>query len=274
MEKIRVGFNVRGYMLEKLIGSGGFATVFRARNTGKGNYGHRIAVKILHERRLDRNQITKFRREAELAMKLSHENVVNVFEYFEEDGYWFIFMELLYMNYRQLIEEEKGLLKENRSMFLYEILDESLDIIRQSAQGLNYIHENGIIHKDFNPSNILISYNLDRVKITDFGLAKKNPGFTIRTLSAIGLKFGRKGIKQAGTIDYVAPEEKTGQYDKRVDIYSFGKTVQFTFDTIGLHKNSHIEKIIALCTHPDPEQRFPDMSLVLHELLKIQQQDF
>jgi len=254
MDKIRSGYHIGGYVLEELIGSGGFSRVYRALNNGQGKYGPSIAIKILHARRLTRNEIKLFQREASIAKSLEHKNVIKVYDFFENNGNYFIFMELLNKDLKRFIDEEKKKIKQKN------LEDIIYFIIKESAEGLNYIHKNNIIHKDFNPSNILLSYDLKKVKITDFGLAKKK-------------SIWKKDLfKPAGTQGYIAPEEKRkkrGTYDKRVDIYAFGKTIEYIFNSLNIKKTETIKNIIINSTKTDPKERYSNMEYVLFGLNKI-----
>ncbi|MCS7181482.1 MAG: protein kinase, partial [bacterium] len=145
MEKIRTGYIIKGYQLKEMIGAGGFATVYRAETIEPlPLYNSVIAVKVLHPRRFEKDQIKRFLKEGKIAKSLEHPNVVRVFDVFEYNGNFFILMEFIDIDLSKAIRTNK------------EIFDEKniIDIIIKAAKGISYIHQNGIIHKDINPSNI------------------------------------------------------------------------------------------------------------------------
>ncbi|RLF31395.1 MAG: hypothetical protein DRN08_07985, partial [Thermoplasmata archaeon] len=92
--KIRAGYSVGNYLLEEMVGAGGFSTVYKARSIDpQPEYDSIIAVKVLHPRRLERSQIRRFIREAKMAKKLEHQYIVKVYDLKKQDGNYFIFME-------------------------------------------------------------------------------------------------------------------------------------------------------------------------------------
>lgn len=248
--KVRPGYIIEGYILEEMIGSGGFATVYKARSIEPfPRYNSLIAVKVLHPRRLDRWQIKRFVKEVRMATQLEHPNVVKVFGVKQQDGNFFSFMELLDTDLAKAIRTK------------VEIFNQSnvLEIIKKAAYGLDYIHRNGIIHKDVNPSNILISYSLDKVKMTDFGLAQKKASF-FSFLQQVNSSGG-------GTEGYVAPERQKGiEGDVRSDIYSFGKTIQKIYTELKFEIPEDIQYIIEIATKPNPVERFVNMRELIYFL--------
>lgn len=169
--KIRKGYVIKGYVLKEMVGSGGFSTVYKAETIDPVPlYNSIIAVKVLHPRRLEKYQIKQFIKEGKIAKSLEHPNVVKVFDVVQQDGNFFILMEFLDYDLMQLIRNKRGIFNERNI----------IDIILKAAKGLDYIHKNGIIHKDINPTNILVSHNIEKVKITDFGLAKRDKIFLIQ----------------------------------------------------------------------------------------------
>lgn len=250
MEKVRAGYVIDGYILEEMVGSGGFSTVYRARSIDPfPEYHTVIAVKVLHPRRLDRWQIRRFVREVKMATVLEHPNIVKVFGIKKQDGNYFSFMELLDTDLLKAIRTKPGLFNQ----------ENIVDIIKKAGQGLEYIHRNGIIHKDINPSNILISYALDKIKMTDFGLATKKVFFLHRLQQ--GNNHG------GGTEGYIAPERMKGmEGDIRSDIYSFGRTIERIYSELGFEIPENIRYVIDIATTPNPAERFFDMRELLYFL--------
>jgi serine/threonine protein kinase len=249
MVEIRKGDVVKNYKLEKMIGSGGFTTVYQAVNLSPHFTEHSIvAVKILHDRRKNIYDIKTFEQSAKLSLSLKHKNIIEVYDFFQQNGDYFMFMELLDFNLNDF-------LRKNPDTPMPHIIG----VLQNVAEGLKYIHHNGIVHKDVKESNILVSHNLDKIKITDFGLAKK---LNLNRWGRISSFLGRDVGKLSGTEGYVAPEEiqaKKSIYDKRTDIYAFGKTIEKVFQKTGAEKPFKIETLIKKATKENPGERFQTM---------------
>lgn len=248
--RVRPGYIIEGYVLEEMVGSGGFATVYKARSIDNlPKYNSIIAVKVLHPRRLDRSQIKRFIKEVKIAMMLEHPNIVKVFGMKQQDGNLFSFMEFMDTDLAKAIRTRPEIFNQ----------ENVLDIIKNVAYGLEYIHRNGIVHKDINPSNILISYTLDKVKMTDFGLATKKVFFLHR--------LQQKESSGGGTEGYIAPERMKGmEGDIRSDIYSFGKTIQKIYTELNFEIPENIQYIIDIATKHNSAERFVDMRELLYFL--------
>ncbi len=244
--KIRTGYVIKGYMLKEMVGAGGFSTVYRAETIDPlPLYNSIIAVKVLHRRRLERTQINQFVKEGKIVKNLEHPNIVKVFDVIQQDDNFFILMEYLDSDLLKAIRTKKEIFNEKNL----------IDIIVKSAKGLSYIHQNGIIHKDINPSNILISYSLDKVKITDFGLAKKTGRF-----------FNRNDF-MSGTEGYIAPERFEGKpADEKSDIYAFGKTIEKIYNELKFPMPEKIKNIVKIATDKNPENRFESMEGIVYIL--------
>ncbi|MCX8082619.1 MAG: serine/threonine protein kinase [bacterium] len=248
--RVRPGYIIDGYILEEMVGSGGFATVYKARSIEPiPQFYSIIAIKVLHPRRLDRWQIRRFVKEVKMATMLEHPNIVKVFGIRKQEGNYFSFMEFL----------DTDLLKAIRTkpeLFNHENI---VEIIKKAGYGLEYIHRNGIIHKDVNPSNILLSYSMDKIKMTDFGLATKKLFFLHH------LK--QENSPGGGTEGYIAPERMKGlPVDIRSDIYSFGKTIQRVYSELGFEIPENIKYVIDISTKSEPKERFIDMRELLYFL--------
>ncbi len=244
--KLRKGYEIEGYLLENLVGSGGFSSVYRARSIYPiPKYETIIAVKVLHPRRLERRQVKKFVQEARISMQLSHPNIIRVYQIVQQDKNMFILMEYLDFDLMTAIKTRKNLFNP----------DNVMKIIIKAGTGLAYVHSNGIIHNDVNLSNILISYSLATVKFTDFGLASQKRFFR------------REENIKAGTEGYVAPERLKGQpSDIRTDIYAFGKTIEKIYSELGFEFSEGLIRIIRKATHPDKDERFARMEDLLNSL--------
>lgn len=260
--KIRKGYVINGYELEELISSGGFARVYRAKRTFFSNYpfyGEIIAIKVLHPRRLNKKGIALFKNEAKIARSLNHQNVIKFFDFVIKDDNYFIFEE--WVNGKDL--EKIIILEKSENFRNFNVL---LDIAKKVARGLSYLHQNNIVHKDVNPSNILVSFDLKKVKVTDFSISKK------KSKGLFGfLKRDIKDLFVGGTREYMAPEQLIyGISDKRSDIYSFGKTLEKLFSSFDC-LTFKLKKIIKIATAENPNDRFENIEEILSllENLKI-----
>jgi eukaryotic-like serine/threonine-protein kinase len=182
-----------------MVASGGMATVWRATDEV---LGRQVAVKILHDRLgRDTDVITRFRREAVAAARLSHPAVVRVFDTGEEEGLEYIVMELCDGRTLQEVLERDAPLPPA----------EAVAIVQTVLQGLAHAHRGGVVHRDVKPSNILFDGN-GLVKVTDFGIAKASFAEDLTTTGNL-----------MGTARYLAPEQvEGGSIDARADLYATG----------------------------------------------------
>lgn len=173
--------------------------IYKAQDTLLDRY---VAIKVLKEEFVHNEQFLKrFRREAQAAARLTHANIVNVFDVGDEDGLYYIVMELVEGKTLKEYIEERGCLT----------WKETLSIVLQTASALDVAHKNNIIHRDIKPQNILM--NEEGVpKVTDFGIAK---AVTSSTVTSSG--------DAMGSVHYVSPEQARGGFvDERSDLYSLG----------------------------------------------------
>lgn len=223
------------YEIIEKVGSGGMADVYKAKC-------HRLnrmdAIKILkQEYSSDAKFVAKFRAEAQSVAGLSHQNIVNVYDVGEDNGLYYIVMELVEGITLKNFIERKGKLS----------VKESIGIAIQIAQGMQAAHDNHIIHRDIKPQNIIISKE-GKVKVTDFGIAKAATSNTI-TSNAMG------------SVHYISPEQARGGYsDEKSDIYSLGVTlyemlsghVPFTGDSTVTVALAHIQDEAPSLSETDP----------------------
>jgi serine/threonine-protein kinase len=249
--KIRPGYIIKDYILKEMVGAGGFSTVYKAEAVNPVYlYPSIIAVKVLHPRRLERYQIREFIKEAKIAKNLEHPNIIKVFDVIQQEGNFFILMEFVDTDLIKAIKNKKEMFNEKNI----------IDIIIKSAKGISFLHRNGIIHKDISPSNILISYSLDKVKITDFGLSK------VRRIPFFGFQKEFKG----GTEGYIPPEYYEGKVaNEKGDIYSFGRTIERIYLELGFKIPEAIKNLIKVATDPEPENRFENMDYIIYILEKV-----
>ena len=189
------------YALQQSIGKGGMAEVFLAQDQ---LLDRPVAIKRLSgEHAGDPSFVERFRREAQAAAKLSHPNIVGVFDYFEEGDEYFIVQE--YIDGRSLAEllRAEGRLHPDRAA----------DIAADIAAGLGAAHREGMVHRDVKAGNVLVATD-GQVKVADFGIARVFAG-------------GDSELTQAGTVmgtaTYFSPEQAQGKpVDPRSDLYSLG----------------------------------------------------
>ncbi|HLB81825.1 MAG TPA: serine/threonine-protein kinase, partial [Gemmatimonadales bacterium] len=196
-----VGRTVGPYDLERLLGQGGFAWVFRGRELD----GTPVAVKVLMPRYAGDPQFERrFRNEAETAARLQHPNIIRIRFVARSGSYVYFGMDLCADSLAARLQRE-GPLPE-------------ADIVRIAgdvAQGLRFAHARGVIHRDLKPDNILIHSDGSAV-ISDFGIARALSGYVAST-----------GVDMTiGTPQYLSPEQAQGRpLDARVDFYSLGVTL-------------------------------------------------
>jgi serine/threonine protein kinase/predicted negative regulator of RcsB-dependent stress response len=204
------------YKLKSLIGQGGMATVYRALDTV---LGREVAIKILTPDKNANSEIDHLvLQEAITASGLNHPNILTIYDVGQENGQYFIAMELI----------EGETLREKIAKGPLEA-HEAMDIAIQVAEGLGAAHSLGIIHRDVKPENIIVRPD-GYVKILDFGLAKISSGSLIEeakgksTLGRVG-PFNSQRIMQ-GTAGYMSPEQVRGEdVDERSDLFSLGVTI-------------------------------------------------
>ena len=187
------------YELIEKIGSGGMATVYKARDLVLKRY---VAVKVLREEYTTDNEfIKRFNTEAESAASLTHPNIVSVYDVGKEGSLYYIVMELIKGKTLKEIIVEDG-----RMGWKW-----SVKIAKQIAQALETAHKNNIIHRDIKPHNIIITED-GTAKVTDFGIAK---AVSNSTITAFGTTIG--------SVHYFSPEHARGGYtDAKSDLYSLG----------------------------------------------------
>jgi len=191
------------YQLIEEIGRGGMATVYRALDP---NFNREVAIKLLpHAMMHDREFLGRFKKEMEMISSLEHPAIVPVYDSGEEDGQPYFVMR--HMTGGSL----SGLLKSGKLS-----LQKTAEIIEKIAQGLDYAHQKGIIHRDIKPDNVLFDSS-NNPYLSDFGVAKLAEAVNSETRSNI-----------VGTPAYVSPEQASGENDKvdhRSDVYGLGVLV-------------------------------------------------
>ena len=263
------------YEISETVGAGGMSIVYKAKDHKLNRY---VALKMLKpEFSDDKNFVTKFRVEAQSSACLSHPNIVSVYDVGEDDGIYYIVMELV----------EGITLKEYIMRQGHLSVEQSINFALQIASGIEVAHDNHIIHRDIKPQNIIVSKN-GVLKVTDFGIAR---AATSNTISPTAM----------GSVHYISPEQARGGYsDERSDIYSLGITmfemltghVPFEGDNNVSVALMHIqedmvsprayypdiplsmEKIVFKCTQKRAERRYLTANALISDLKKLAQDPY
>ncbi|EFD94084.1 Stk1 family PASTA domain-containing Ser/Thr kinase [Megasphaera lornae] len=188
------------YQILEEVGTGGMAVVYKARDILLDRI---VAVKILHaEYGNDHEFVTRFRQEAQAAAKLSHPNIVNIYDVGKDGDIHYIVMEFVRGETLKEYIEKHGHLPINTSIQI------AFDI----GEALESAHHNGLVHCDIKPHNILVT-ETGRIKVADFGIARAiNSSATMK-----------EDKKILGSVHYFSPEQASGNtLDERTDIYSLG----------------------------------------------------
>jgi serine/threonine-protein kinase len=257
------------YELEELVGTGGMSSVYKALDT---LLERNVALKILHvQYTADDDFVERFKREARVVAQLSHPNIVTVIDRGEDDGRQFIVFEYIDGENLKELVVRRGRLS----------VRDALELSLQVARGLAFAHENGLVHRDVKPQNVLL-HGDGQAKVTDFGIA--------RTLDV-------DGVTQTGTVlgtsNYIAPEQASGQpVDAKTDVYSLGVVlyellagdVPFPGENFVAVAMKHVNEpppnlldvrrnlplrvaaAVDRALEKDPEHRFPTMSAFASEL--------
>ncbi len=268
MIKIGMIIGDRYEILEK-IGTGGMSDVYKAKCHKLNRF---VAMKVLKQEFSENaNFVSKFRIEAQAAAGLSHPNIVNVYDVGEENGIYYIVMELVEgITLKKYIEKKARL-----------SVKEAISIAIQICMGIEAAHNNHIIHRDIKPQNIIISKE-GKVKVTDFGIAKAATSNTITS-------------NVMGSVHYTSPEQARGGFsDAKSDIYSLGVTffemltgrVPFNGETTVAIAIKHIqeemasprefiaeipvsvERIVFKCCQKSPDRRYQSMGELIEDLKK------
>ena len=193
------------YELLEEIGTGGFGRVYRARDLA---LERDVAIKVLHPSlTADPGVLERFRREAQLAARLRHPNIVSIYDIMGRAGLTWYSMEYVPGSNLGQVVQRHGTLS----------LEQTERLLKEGLSALEHAHGVGLIHRDLKPENMLIEPD-GRLRITDFGLALALRG---------GARFGG-ATSRSGTPQFAAPEQLLGErVDQRADLYSLAATIYF-----------------------------------------------
>ncbi len=260
------------YQLGDPIGRGGMATIYRGQDMRMERV---VAIKVLREvYSTDPKFVTRFQREAKAASSLQHPNIVQVYDYGQTDGNYFIVMELIEGTDLRRYLRSRGVLA----------VDRAIIIAHDVALGLGAAHRRGIVHRDVKPQNVLVGRD-GSIKLTDFGIASVYKDINAERLTTTGMTLG--------TVQYYAPEQAQGEIvSPAADVYALGIVMYemlagrtpFDGDTPVAVAMQHIqdmptppsyfnpdippalEGVIMRCLEKEPERRYRDGSTLARAL--------
>lgn len=263
------------YEIGKRIGRGGMAEIFQARDI---LLDRPVAMKVLFpEFATDPAFVERFRREAQAAANLNHPNIVAVYDWGKVNNTYYIAME--YVNGRTLAD----ILKQSGTLTPMQVCD----VMSEVASALISAHQNGVIHRDIKPGNILVS-TTGQVKVADFGIARALGAGVEQGLTQTGAVMG--------TATYFSPEQAQGvSTDQRSDIYSLGvvmyemlsgvapftgeNAVAIAYKQVHEHAMpldqrlasvpSEVAAIVAKCMEKSPDDRYSSAEEVRDELRRF-----
>ena len=253
-----IGENIGPYRLVEKLGKGGMATVFKAYHPSLDRY---VAIKALHPAFMEHpGFLDRFEREAKVVAKLEHPNIVPIYDFSEHEGRpYLVFKYVRGETLKARLEKSQLTYKESRQIF------------RVIASALAYAHNQGVLHRDVKPSNVLLD-TAGGIYLADFGLAR------ITETSQTTLS----GQMMMGTPHYISPEQAKGlgNLDSGTDIYSLGVMtyellvgdVPFQADTPFSVIHDHIYSPLPLPKDINPEIS-DDMQRVLLKALAKKRED-
>ena len=241
------------YKLIDFIGQGGMSLVYRAVDI---RTGHSVAIKILKsEYNSDKEFLERFQREAQAASLMSHHNIVNLLDVGVEGEFRYLVLEYVSGSTLKEIIQKRGQINAQTA----------IQITVRILSALQHAHDNGIIHRDIKPQNVLVNSD-GHIKVADFGIARMTNAFTIS-----------KGDTVVGSVHYSSPEQATGSVvEATSDIYSTGVVlyemltgrVPFVGDTPVSVAMQHINSVPPPITDFNPNAPPAVISVVMKALEK------
>ena len=234
-----IGENVGQYRIIEQLGQGGMATVFKAYHAALDRY---VAIKVLHPAfKEEPNFLSRFQREARVVARMEHPNIVPIYDFAEHKGQPYLVMKFIDGQTLKARMNDKPLTKE-----------EAVEIVDAVGGALAYAHNQGVLHRDVKPSNVLLNPD-GAIYLADFGLAR---------MAQAGASTLSKDV-MLGTPQYISPEQGQGvrDLDQGTDIYSFGVLlyeivvgrVPFNADTPFAIIHDHIYTPLPLPTAVNPK---------------------
>jgi serine/threonine-protein kinase len=260
-DELQPGDILGAYRIEKLIGRGGMATVYKASNLSTQRF---VAVKVLKERfSSSLKALARFDREFLALESLNHPNIVRVLDKGVERGVNYFVLEFVdgaslsrLLRYRKLTMNTRA------------------HIMLQVASAIDYAHKRGIVHRDVKPDNVLIN-RTGRAKLADFGIAQITESSLPLTSITVVSSF-------MGTADYMAPEQRVDakSVDHRADIYAFGVMLYESFtgklplgnfslpSQLNPQLGKRMDGIILRALRQNPDERYQSMAVLAEDVKK------
>ncbi len=244
------GMRLGAYELIELIGEGGMAEVYRAKQLSA--FGREVALKVIrHEYTGDEPFRRRFLREAHAISRLSHPHILPLIEFGEERGMLYLVMPLVREGtLRDLLSNHRGPLT----------LNEAAPLFVPLCDAVQYAHQEDIIHRDIKPQNILLQRHT-HVLLADFGIARDRFD-THMTTTGVGL----------GSVEYMAPEQAEGRADARSDIYSLGIVLYQLLAGVTPYSGAMpLEVLLKKASEPPPDPRIynPNLPVEIVDILHM-----
>lgn len=230
------------YLILDRLGEGGMGTVFRARHKRMRRI---VALKVLNpEIQENPDHLQRFQREIETLARLNHPGVIQAYDADFGPSGFFLVLELVEGS------DLDGIVRKNGPL----PVSEAIDAMIQSAKALQYVHDQGMVHRDIKPQNLMRNRQGD-IKVADLGLVRL-------TEAESSDDHNKQGLTQqftiAGTLEFMAPEqaENTSGVDNRADIYSLGCSLYYILAGKNVYTGKSVmDKLMAHMTHPIPSIR-------------------
>ena len=247
------------------LGKGGMGAVYKAMQPSLNRI---VAIKVLPpDFAKDPEAVTRFHREAQTVAMLSHPNIVQIIDKGEDQGILYFAMEYVEGTSLDVVLRQRRL-----------SLQEVVQIVKQIGRGLGAAHRAGVVHRDLNPRNILVSPTLTVVKLADFGISRVES--VTRNLGTIATR-----DMTLGSMHYLAPEQAVdaSSVDHRADIYSLGVVFyealtgrmplgKFSLPSeLNRELPSEIDPIVLKCLATEPEKRYATVGKLLEDIDKLEE---
>jgi serine/threonine protein kinase len=247
------------------LGKGGMGTVYKAMQPSLNRI---VAIKVLPgDFANDPERVTRFHREAQTVAMLSHPNIVQIIDKGEDQGILYFAMEYVEGTSLDVVLRQRRL-----------SLQETLQVIKQVSRGLGAAHRAGVVHRDLNPRNILVSPTLSVIKLADFGISRvESVARNVGTLTTREMTLG--------SLHYLAPEQAVdaSAVDHRADIYGLGVVFyemltgrmplgKFSLPS-ELNKDlpSEIDPVVLKCLATEPGDRYATIGQLLEDIDKLEE---
>jgi len=230
------------YLILDRLGEGGMGTVFRARHKRMRRI---VALKVLNpEIQENPDHLQRFQREIETLARLNHPGVIQAYDADFGPSGFFLVLELVEGS------DLDGIVRKNGPL----PVSEAIDAMIQSAKALQYVHDQGMVHRDIKPQNLMRNRQGD-IKVADLGLVRLTEAESADDHNKQGLT---QQFTIAGTLEFMAPEqaENTSGVDNRADIYSLGCSLYYILAGKNVYTGKSVmDKLMAHMTHPIPSIR-------------------